>query len=188
MAVSKYAPAVNKKYSNVITKVLRIIYYNQASKWGVLSCKNTIKDNLFMEPTITVVGNFVGVYENCKVELNGNYKVNSNYGGQLELTSIKVLKDLASAESIINFLVKSGIQGISTQNAVKIYEKFGAKYSNINFGIMFVGFAVSGFFAPIVIGKIYSTFNSFIPAYYVAMVLSALGIILAGLYKRVEKR
>ena len=67
-------------------------------------------------------------------------------------------------------------------------EKFGAKYSNINFGIMFVGFAVSGFFAPIVIGKIYSTFNSFIPAYYVAMVLSALGIILAGLYKRVEKR
>ena len=53
---------------------------------------------------------------------------------------------------------------------------------------MFVGFAVSGFFAPIVIGKIYSTFNSFIPAYYVAMVLSALGIILAGLYKRVEKR
>ena len=47
-------------------------------------------------------------------------------------TSIKVLKDLASAESIINFLVKSGIQGISTQNAVKIYEKFGAKYSNIN--------------------------------------------------------
>ena len=127
MAVSKYAPTVNKKYSNVITKVLRIIYYNQASKWGVLSCKNTIKDNLFMEPTITVVGNFVGVYENCKVELNGNYKVNSNYGGQLELTSIKVLKDLASAESIINFLVKSGIQGISTQNAVKIYEKFGAK-------------------------------------------------------------
>ena len=67
-------------------------------------------------------------------------------------------------------------------------EKFSAKYSNINFGIMFVGFAVSGFFAPIVIGKIYSTFNSFIPAYYVAMVLSALGIILAGLYKRVEKR
>lgn len=123
----KYSPAVDKRYEGVTTKVTRIVYYNQASKWGVLACENTIKDSLFMEPTFTAVGNFVGIYENCKIKLSGNYKVNSSYGGQIEITSIEVLKDLASAESIINFLVKSDIQGISTQNAVKIYEKFGSK-------------------------------------------------------------
>ena len=115
---------VNKNYKGIKSKVERIIYYNQASKWGVLLLKNTIRDNLFCEPTFTAVGNFTGIYENCEVKIDGKYIVNSKYGGQIEIQRISILKDLASAESIINFLVKSGIHGISTQNARKIYETF----------------------------------------------------------------
>ena len=117
---------INKSYSKVRSKVERIIYYNNTSKWGVISLKNTINDVLFNEPTLVAVGNFDGIYENCEVELSGKYIVNSRYGGQLEIQSIKILKDLTSAESIINFLVKSGIHGISTQNARKIWETFGS--------------------------------------------------------------
>lgn len=123
---SKVAPTVNKTYKDIKSKVERIIYYNQANKWGVLLLKNTIKDNLFFEPTFTAVGNFSGVYDNCDVLISGKYIVSSKFGGQLELQSISVIRDNASAESIMNFLVKSGIHGISTQNARKIYETFGA--------------------------------------------------------------
>lgn len=124
-------PAVNKTYKGIKSTVERIIYFNQASKWGVLSLKNTINDALFCGPTFTAVGNFDGIYVNCVVELDGKYIVNKNYGGQLELSSIKIVQDLASSESIINFLVKSGIKGISTQNARKIYQTFGSKSIDI---------------------------------------------------------
>lgn len=120
-----------KVYKDVVTTVERIVYYNQASKWGVLSLKNTIKDNLFTEPTFTAVGNFMGVYADCKVKITGAYKVSPSYGGQIEISNIELLKDLASAESVINFLVKSEIKGISVQNAKKIYEKFGSKSIDI---------------------------------------------------------
>lgn len=53
---------------------------------------------------------------------------------------------------------------------------------------MFIGFAVSGFAAPMMIGKLYTSTNSYVPAYYVAMVLSFVGILLAFLYKKVEKQ
>ena len=41
--------AVNKSYEKVRSKVERIVYYNNTSKWGVLSLKNTIKDALGYE-------------------------------------------------------------------------------------------------------------------------------------------
>lgn len=114
-----------KSYKGVRSRVERVIYYNPQSKWGVIAVTNTIKDALFNEPTLTMVGNFDGVYEACEVEVDGKYIVNAKYGGQIEIQRLRVLRDLASAESIINFLVKSGIAGISTQNARKIYQTFG---------------------------------------------------------------
>ena len=66
-------------------------------------------------------------------------------------------------------------------------EKFGAKYSSINFGIMFIGFAFSGFFAPIMIGKIFTATGTYTMAYIVAMGLSVLGIILTFVYRRMNR-
>ncbi len=66
-------------------------------------------------------------------------------------------------------------------------EKFGAKYSSVNYGIMFIGFAVSGFFAPVMIGKIYTRSGTYVPAYFAAMALSVLGIILTFVYRKMNK-
>lgn len=95
--------------------------------------------------------------------------------------------------SLATFLMGVCIIGLCFGGFMGIYpgftnERFGAKYSSVNYGIMFIGFAISGFVAPMMIGKIYASTNSFVPAYYVAMTLSFVGIVLAFLYKRVEKQ
>ncbi len=65
-------------------------------------------------------------------------------------------------------------------------EKFGAKYSSVNYGIMFIGFAFSGFFAPIMIGKIYLATGTYKAAYFTAMALSILGIVLTFIYRKMN--
>ena len=95
--------------------------------------------------------------------------------------------------SLVTFLLGVCIIGLCFGGFMGIYpgftnERFGAKYSSVNYGIMFIGFAVSGFAAPMMIGKLYTSTNSYVPAYYVAMVLSFVSILLAFLYKKVEKQ
>lgn len=109
--------------------VERIIFYNRESKWGVLGCtpkKSTVELNVLLNSfgSITVSGNFEGVYEGCEIELTGEVIVNPKYGKQVQIKSIKVLQDSKGKEGIINFLSKSVIRGISVQNAKKIYNEF----------------------------------------------------------------
>ena len=94
--------------------------------------------------------------------------------------------------SYVTFYLGICILGICFGGFMGIYpgftnQKFGAKYSSVNYGIMFIGFAFSGFFAPITIGKIYAATGVFIPAYYVAMALAALGIVLTFVYRKMNK-
>ncbi len=65
-------------------------------------------------------------------------------------------------------------------------ERFDAKYSGVNYGIMFIRFAVSGFCAPILIGKIYLASESYTFAYIAAMVLAGLGIALSFVYRKMN--
>ncbi len=66
-------------------------------------------------------------------------------------------------------------------------ERFGAKYSSVNYGIMFIGFAISGFFAPMIIGKLYLAYASYLPAYFVAITLSVVGLVMSQIYRKIEK-
>lgn len=100
---------------------------------------------------------------------------------------------ITKEQGLVTFLLGVCIIGLCFGGFMGIYpgftnERFGAKYSSVNYGIMFIGFAVSGFAAPMMIGKIYTSTHSYVPAYYVAMALSFMGIVLAFLYKRVEKQ
>lgn len=67
-------------------------------------------------------------------------------------------------------------------------EQFGAKYSSVNYGIMFIGFAVAGFCAPMIIGKMFTATGTYTIAYFVAMGLSVLGLILSFLYRKISYR
>ena len=85
--------------------------------------------------------------------------------------------------SVLTFYLGICIIGICFGGFMGIYPgftnaRFGAKYSSVNFGIMFIGFAFSGFAAPVTIGRIFAAAGTYVPAYFVALALTGLGIVL----------
>jgi len=119
-------------YTGVIGKVERIIFYNPQSNWGVFKITNNLEnDKIFKEPDILITGNYEGVFEGCVVEVNGEYKYHPKYGDQLVISFLKIKKEYSSKELIVNFLCKATIKGISIQNALKIFKKFGEESINV---------------------------------------------------------
>jgi len=109
---------------NIKTKVVKIVYYNPSNNWGVLNVENNLVDSEdFPKDYIVVTGNFENLYEGCSVDISGEIKDHHKYGKQIEISHYKILFDVNCKESIVNFLSRSSIKGISTQNAVKIYNK-----------------------------------------------------------------
>ena len=115
-----------RSYEEIKTVVDRVVFYNKTSKWGVLSVRNTLLDDpIFLDKKITLAGNFDEVYTGCEIIFSGNAVSNPKYGFQIQISSLRINKDVSGKEGIINFLVKSSIRGISVANANKIYDKFG---------------------------------------------------------------
>ena len=115
-----------RNYDEIKTVVDRVVYYNKPSKWGVLSVRNTLLDDpIFLDKKITLAGNFDEVYSGCEIIFSGNVVSNPKYGFQIQVSSLRINKDVSGKESIVNFLVESSIKGISVANANKIYEAFG---------------------------------------------------------------
>ena len=67
-------------------------------------------------------------------------------------------------------------------------DEFGAKNNSVNFGIMFIGFAVSGYFGPTVLKNIYATDGTYQRAFVVAMILCVIGFVLTFIYKSIHKK
>lgn len=120
-----------EEIKNLKFKVSKIVYYNKDRKWGVLGTTPSetlplpLQDLMNEFSNVTLSGNFEGVYEGAEVVINGNVVVNPKYGKQVNITGLKILQDTRTKEGIINFLVKSTIQGISIANAEKIYARYG---------------------------------------------------------------
>jgi MFS family permease len=66
-------------------------------------------------------------------------------------------------------------------------DQFGAKNNSVNYGIMFIGFALSGYFGPTVMSKIYLSSQSYKNAFLVAMGISAAGILLTCLFRLLQR-
>ena len=113
-------------------KVDRIVFYNKESQWGVLATSPTedlpSKQQCLYNKygNVSVTGNFAGVYEGAEIEVSGDI-VDGKYGKAVQIRSLIVIQDSKSKEGVINFLAKSLIKGISTQNAKKIYEIYKDK-------------------------------------------------------------
>ena len=113
-------------------KVERIVYYDQKGKWGVLATTpvddlGPIGSSLLNKyGNISVVGNFEGMYAGAEFEASGSI-VDGKYGKSLQLRTFRIIQDTNSREGVVNFLARSLINGISVQNAKKIYDAFKEK-------------------------------------------------------------
>ena len=119
----------NKKF-----KVNKIVYYDKNSLWGVLGASpigylGSIESELAnVYGNITISGNFSNIYEGCQIEVTGDIVNNPKFGKQVQVRSLRVLdEEIEDKESVVNFLARSAIAGISIQNAKKIYEKYKEK-------------------------------------------------------------
>lgn len=65
--------------------------------------------------------------------------------------------------------------------------QFGTKNNSVNYGIMFIGFAVAGYFGPTIITDIYKTQGQYQDAFLIAAALSIIGFLLTVLYKKQTK-
>lgn len=67
-------------------------------------------------------------------------------------------------------------------------DQFGVKYSSLNYGIMFIGFSSGGLVGPMIMQVIFNSQGSYRPAFLIAIVFSAVGLVISFLYRAMKKR
>ena len=91
------------------------------------------------------------------------------------------------------FMIGVSIMGICFGSLMGVYpgftaDQFGAKNNSVNYGIMFIGFALAGFFGPTAVGLILTSTGAYTIAFFVASALSVVGIILALTYQVIQRK
>jgi len=88
------------------------------------------------------------------------------------------------------FLFYAGIAivGVSFGSFMGVYpgftaDQFGAKHNSVNYGIMFIGFALAGYFGPQIMSNIYNQSGAYQNAFLIACGLSFAGIVLTFVYR-----
>lgn len=94
--------------------------------------------------------------------------------------------------TILTFYIGIAIVGLSFGSFMGVYpgftaDQFGVKYNSVNYGIMFIGFALAGYFGPQIMNSIYSSTGSYQNAFLIACGLSVAGVILSLIYKKIDK-
>ena len=67
-------------------------------------------------------------------------------------------------------------------------DRFGLRNNSVNYGIMFIGFAVAGYFGPTVCRSILGSTGAYSSAFLIAMGLSAAGIVLSVVFSSLVKK
>ena len=65
--------------------------------------------------------------------------------------------------------------------------QFGSKYNSVNYGIMFVGFALAGYFGPSIMNSLHTSTGEYRMAFLAAAALSVAGIVLNFVFRAMQK-
>lgn len=100
---------------------------------------------------------------------------------------------LGSQGKVLMFYGGISLVGICFGSLMGIYpgftaDRFGQTHNSVNYGIMFIGFALAGLFGPMSLNWLHQTSGSYRPAFFASMVLAVVGILLAQGYKALAKR
>ena len=83
----------------------------------------------------------------------------------------------------VMFYIGLSVVGFSFGSIMGIYpgytaRQFGRRNNSVNYGIMFIGFALAGLFGPMIMNMIYGSIGKYQPAFLVSAVLGVVGLIL----------
>lgn len=94
---------------------------------------------------------------------------------------------------VMTFYIGISIIGVCFGSLMGVFpgftaDQFGVKNNSVNYGIMFIGFAVAGYFGPTVMRNVYAADNSYQRAFVIAAVLVVVGFALTFVYRFVNKK
>ena len=89
---------------------------------------------------------------------------------------------------LTKFMIGISLIGISFGAFMGVFpgftaDQFGPKNNSVNYGIMFIAFALAGVFGPIILKNVYSRYGVYTNAFYIGIMLAIIGIILALIYR-----
>ena len=100
---------------------------------------------------------------------------------------------VAGSGATLPFIIGVCLVGFSFGSIMGIYPgftagQFGARNNSVNYGIMFIGFALAGFFGPTIMTALHDVMGSYPPAFLVAAGLSVAGLVLTFMFSKVTTR
>ncbi len=106
---------------------------------------------------------------------------------------VSILLFALGERSAILFYACLALIGFSFGSIMGIYpaftaRRFGRKNSSVNYGVMFIGFAVAGVIGPMIIASIYGATDRYQPAFLVSAGLAAAGVVLTLVLDRKQKQ
>ena len=95
--------------------------------------------------------------------------------------------------TIALFYVGLSVVGISFGSFMGVYpgftaDQFGPKNNSVNYGIMFIGFALAGYFGPQMMRNIYALTGAYQQAFLIACGFSVVGVVFTVLYRILTKK
>lgn len=97
----------------------------------------------------------------------------------------------SSTGSIAVFMTGISIVGICFGSFMGVFpgftaDQFGARNNSVNYGIMFIGFAIAGMFGPMAVGKVFAVSGTYQTAFIIAAAIAIFGLFLTFVYRRIE--
>ena len=99
---------------------------------------------------------------------------------------------VSGAGAAVPFIAGVCLVGFSFGSIMGIYPgftagQFGARNNSVNYGIMFIGFALAGFFGPTIMTSLRAATGSYPPTFLVAAALAVVGLVLTFMFERATK-
>lgn len=93
---------------------------------------------------------------------------------------------------VAKFYVGVSIVGLCFGSFMGVYpgftaDQFGSKNNSVNYGIMFIGFALAGYVGPTIMGKLYASTGAYQSAFLVAIGLAVAGLVLSMVYRKLKQ-
>lgn len=110
----------------------------------------------------------------------------------LELAGLGLLLLVGTGDTLL-FMLGVSVIGVCFGALMGVYpgftaDQFGIRHNSVNYGIMFIGFAIAGYFGPSTCGSLLASTGSYTAAFLVAAILAVVGILLAVGYKLLNKK
>ena len=106
----------------------------------------------------------------------------------LEIIGLALLFMTGEGNTLL-FMAAVSVIGVCFGALMGVYpgftaDQFGPRNNSVNYGIMFIGFALAGYFGPTTCGKILGSTGSYGTAFIVSAALALVGIALTVIYKK----